>query len=343
MSRLVPLLAAALVSAAPAARAGDLQGLARAQVASSATVQPVSYRNWPERPVRLIVPFSTATTSFFLATVVGERLQDRFNQRFVVDSRPGAGGLIGSTLLAGAVPDGQTLAVIGPPHIVSALLQPSLPYDPVKSVAPIAEIATMPNALVASPQLAVKDAREFVALARARPGAFNFSSGGVGSSAHLAAELFNRAGGIRAEHVPYKLTSDAYSAILAGHVHYFVYVLPTVTGLMRDGRLRPLAVTASRRHPALPDVPTVAEIGLPEAAYETWFGAVAPAGAPQPIVTRLNQAISALLVDPKVREILERQGAQPASDPRPEALLQRLRSELPRYAALVKQLGLKPE
>jgi tripartite-type tricarboxylate transporter receptor subunit TctC len=298
---------------------------------------------YPHKPIRMVVPFSPGTTSDFLARTLGLRLADAYKVQVVIDNRAGAGGLMGSTIVSTAVPDGYTIAPIGPPHIVGPLLQAKQPYRPLEDVTPIAEVATTPNALVASPTLPVKNVHEFLALARAKPGQFNFASGGVGSSAHLGAEIFNRASGIRAVHVPFKATSESYAAIVAGQVHYYVYVLPTVIGLMRGGKLHALAVTSDKRSSALPDVPSVVEAGIPGARYETWFGIVAPAGTPQRIIAQLNGDIAKQLRDPEVRTKFVQQGAEPAVDTTPDAFGRRLKNEYARFHKLVKELDLKPE
>ena len=298
---------------------------------------------YPEKPIRFVVPFSPGTTSDFLARNIGQRLGDLYKVQVVIDNRPGAGGLIGSTIVSTAAPDGYTLAPIGPPHIVSPLLQAKAPYKTLDDIVPIAEVATMPNALVASPTLNLKTVQEFLAAAKAKPGQFNFASGGVGSSAHLAAEIFNRAAGIQAEHVPFKLTAESYSAIVTGQVQYYVYVLPTVIGLMRGGKLHPLAVTSTQRSSALPEVPTVIEAGIPGAVYETWFGVVAPRGTPRAIVAQLNADITRILRDPAVRNQFIQQGAEPAKDTSPAAFARLLKSEHFRFRNLVTSLGLRAE
>lgn len=298
---------------------------------------------YPNKPIRMIVPFPAGTASDFLARTLGQGLSELYKVQVLIDNRPGAGGLVGSAALTSAAADGYTIALVGPPHLIGALLQSKLPYRPVDDVAPVTEVAIMPHVVVVSPTVPARSLADLVSLAKARPGVFNYASGGIGSSSHIAGELFNRAAGIHAVHVPFKLMPDAYAAMVTGDVQYFVFAAPTTVGMLREGKLRALAVTSARRSSILPDVPTLAEAGLPAAGYEAWFGMIVPVGTPQSIIARLRQDIDHLIDSSDVRERFARQGVEPAGDNSPGAFGQRLRTELTRYQKLIADTGIAPQ
>jgi tripartite-type tricarboxylate transporter receptor subunit TctC len=300
-------------------------------------------QEFPTRPIRLIVPFPPGTASDFLARTFGLKLGDFYKQQIVVDNRPGAAGLIGTQILIGAMPDGHTLAMIGPPHITSALLQPKLPYRPVDDVTPIINVANIPNVVVVSPNIPAGTVLELASLMRAKPGAFNFASVGFGSVSHFAAEIFNRAAKVDAVHVPFKLLADVLAEMVAGRVHYMVTTSPAAVVLTRDGKLRSIAVTSPKRSLSLPDIPTVAEQGMPAAESVAWFGIIGPANLPRRLVTRLHGDFQGILKDPDTRERFLKQGGEATPESTPESFLALMKSELARYTRLIKEAGIKAE
>jgi tripartite-type tricarboxylate transporter receptor subunit TctC len=303
----------------------------------------VAADKFPVRPIRMIVPLPPGTASDFLARVVGERLGDAYKQQIVVDNRPGAGGLIGSSLLTKATADGYTYAMIAPPHVVAPMLRKDAPYHPLKNVTPVMEVAVIANVLMVAPRLPAKNVKELVALAKSKPGQLNYASVGVGTIAHIAAAIFNHAAGIDAVHVPFKVLGDVFAETIAGNVHYFIFTVPSTLPMIKDGRLRPLAVTTATRSVALPDVPTMAEAGFPGAQSDGWFGIVAPAGAPPKIVAQVSADVARILRDPKIQQRFALQGAVPSADSSPAKFTKRMQEEYVGFQKLIKAVGLKPQ
>ena len=299
-------------------------------------------RGFPTRPVRMVVPFPPGSASDFLARVLGQKLGETWGQQIVVDNRPGAGGLIGGTAVARSNPDGYTVALIGQPHLTAFVLAKEPPWDPLKDFAHIGLVATMPNIVTVGPGLQIKTAADLIAQVRARPGAFNFGSAGVGSSSHLAAEMFNAAAGLKAVHVPFKLLGDALAEMLGGRVHYYLFPVPAAMPALQDGKLRALAVGSRARLHALPAVPTLAESALPGFTSETYFGLLGPAGLSKPMVTRINADAVRLLRTDELRMRYQQQGAE-ATPSTPEEFLRIQRAELERVAKIVKEIGIKPQ
>lgn len=299
--------------------------------------------DYPTKPIRMVVASSPGTASDFLARLLAQSLSEIHKQQIVVDNRAGAGGLIGNAVVSKATPDGYTIGMIGATRIVSALLRKDAPYRPIEDMAPIAQVASLANAIVVTPSIGAKSVQELIALARAKPGQLNFASVGPGSSSHLAAEIFNRAAGIQVVHVPFKGVADVFTEMLAARVHYYVFTVPSTLAIVREGKLRALAVTTAKRSPPLPDVPTVAEAGLPAAQFDNWSGVIAPPGTPKTIVARLHANIVRILRDPETRERLARQGTEPTVDTTPASFLELMKAEHARYAPLIREAGLKPQ
>lgn len=298
---------------------------------------------YPTRPIRIIVPLSPGTASDHFTRRLGDGLSRIYKQQVVVDNRPGAGGLIASTLLARATPDGYTLAMLGNPHIAAALLQTSPPYRALDDIAPIATVAVIPNVLVVSSAIPGKSVQDFVSYALTRPGKLNFASAGVGTSAHLAGEIFNRAVGIQSQHIPYKIMSDVFSDAVGGQLHYFVFTLPAAMPMLRDGKLRALAVTSSKRSFILRDVPTMAESGYPNAESTAWIGLAAPAGTPPKVIEQLHRDVVVLSTTPDALKYYETQGAGVVADTTPQRFAQMMQTEHERYSRLIRELGLKTQ
>ncbi|HTE15192.1 MAG TPA: tripartite tricarboxylate transporter substrate binding protein [Burkholderiales bacterium] len=297
--------------------------------------------SYPARPIRVIVPLPPGTATDFIARTLSIPLGDLYKQQIVVDNRPGAGGLIGSGLAAKATPDGYTLVMVAPPHTMATLLNPNPPYHPVNDFSPVAGIALVPNLLVVSPNLPVKTVQELATLLRNNPGKYNFASVGVGSLAHIGGEIFNRAAGAKQVHIPFKFLGDAFTETMADRVHYFLFTVPSASPIVREGRLRALAVSGSKRSSAWPNLPTVAEAGLPEATSDGWFGLMGPAGVPKTVITQLESDIAKLLRDPKIRESLARGGAEVPNDTSTAAFTKLMQTEYDRYVRLVKETGLR--
>jgi tripartite-type tricarboxylate transporter receptor subunit TctC len=297
---------------------------------------------YPTRPIRMVVPFPPGAASDFLARTVGLKLNEKYGQQIVIDNRPGAGGVVGSTLVAKGAPDGYTLGMLGQPHLVNALLQKDPPYRALEDIAPVIEVATLPNVLVITPALPVKSVADLIALAKAKPGSLNFGSAGIGSSSHIAGEAFKAAAGIDVVHIPFKLLSDVFTEMLAGRVQMYTFPLPAVMPMLRDNKLRALAVGTPKRAASLPDVPTISESGLPGFQSESWFGVVAPAKTPRAIVAQLNRDIDEILQTADVRERFQRQGAE-AVGGTPQAFGELMKTEYVRYQKLVKDAGISTQ
>ena len=295
---------------------------------------------WPSKPVRMIVPFTPGAASDVLGRIVAQRFSEIWGQQVVIDNRPGAGGLIGSDLTRQAAPDGYTLAMVGQPHLSNVLLREDKPYDPLKDFTAISLVGSTHNVIVLGKGIEAKTIPELIAIARAKPGALNYGSAGVGSSSHLAGALFASKAKIDVVHVPFRIGADSRSALIAGTIHYYVYPLPAIVGMLRAGTLRALAVGSPKRAEALPDVPTSAEAGFGEYRSESWFGLIAPRGLPRQLVMRINADTAKVLQEPATREKIVQQGATPGFGS-PEHFDKMQRDEYNELALLIKQIGMK--
>ncbi|MBI4206539.1 MAG: tripartite tricarboxylate transporter substrate binding protein [Betaproteobacteria bacterium] len=296
---------------------------------------------YPTKPIRMVVPFPPGAASDFLARTVGQKLADIYGQQVVIDNRPGAGGLIGSQIVLKGTTDGYTVAMIGQPHLSNVLIREQKPYDPLKDFTAVGLVASIPNVVVLGTGVSAKNVTELIALAKSRPGQFNFGSAGIGSSSHLAGEMFVAAAGIKAVHVPFKTLPDIFSEMLAGRVHFYVFPLPAVMPMLKEGRLKAIAVATPKRSVALPDVPTTTESGFPQYQSDSWFGIVAPAGVPRRTINTLNADIAKVLKDGDTRERFQKQGAEPSFGS-PEDFHKLQRDEYARLAKLIKDIGMKP-
>ncbi len=299
-------------------------------------------QDYPAKPIRLVVPFTPGGSTDILARLVGQKLTEAFGQQIIIDNRPGAGGTIGVEITAKSVPDGYTL-VMG--HIgtfgVNPSLYPKLPYDAIKDFQPITLVATVPNMMSVTPSLPAKSAREFIALARAKPGTLNFGSGGNGSAAHLAGEYFKLLTKTDIVHIPYKGTAPAVTDLIAGNISMMITGVPPQIAHVKSGKLRALAVATAKRLPAFPDLPTIAEAGVTGYEATQWYGILAPAGTPKAIVTRLNAAIVRALHNADVKERLAAGSAEPAGNT-PEQFGAFIRKEIARWAPVIKASGAQP-
>lgn len=312
-----------------------------AALLGAALAGPAAAQNYPTRPIRMVVPFPPGAASDFLARVLGQKLGETWGQQVVVDNRPGAGGLIGGTVVARANSDGYTIALIGQPHLTAALLSKSPPWDPIKDFTYIAMVASMPNVVTVGPGLPVNSLSELIAQVKAKPGYYNFGSAGVGSSSHLAAEMFNAAAGLKAVHIPFKLIGDIIAEMYGGRVQYYLFPLPAVMPVLREGKIKPLATGGRSRTVALPQVPTMSEAGLPGFVSETYFGLLGPAGIPKPVVARINSETVRLLKTDDVRNRYLQNGADPAPST-PEGFYKVQLAEYARVKKILQDLGIKP-
>jgi tripartite-type tricarboxylate transporter receptor subunit TctC len=304
---------------------------------------PLFAQDYPKRPVRLIVPFPPGGGNDIVARAVAQELAKSLGQQFVVDNRAGAGGAIGAELAARSPADGYTLFLGGVgSHVVNPSLHAKLSYDPVRDFAPVTLIASAPSVLVVNPSLQATTIAEFTALAKANPGKLNYASNGNGSSAQLAAVLYESMAGVRMMHVPYKGVAAALVDVMSGEVQLMFGTLVAIIPHIRAGRLRALAVTGRQRSPLLPDVPTLAESGLPGYEAGSWYGILAPAGTPGAIVARLNAEINNAIHQPEVRERLAAEGAEVLGGT-PGDFASHIKAELSRMKKLVRDGGLKVE
>ncbi|MGQ0510616.1 MAG: Bug family tripartite tricarboxylate transporter substrate binding protein [Betaproteobacteria bacterium] len=311
-----------------------LLALAFSLAAGSALAQ------YPNRPIKLIVPFPPAGATDIVGRIVAQKLTERLGQSVVVENKPGAGGSIGSDIVAKSAPDGYTLLMAtSSTHSIGPSLQ-KLPYDPIKDFAAITHVANVPNVLVVSPTLPVKDVKEFVALAKSKPGQLNFASSGVGTIVHLNGELFKMITGIDVQHIPYKGTALSIPDVANGNIAMLFDSLASVMPHVRSNKVRPIAVNAPGRSPLLPEVPTFAEIGMTEYDTYTWFGMFAPAGTPAAIVARVQAEVVISLAAPDLRERFSQVGAE-AVGSTPQQFTARILADTAKWAKVIKAANVK--
>ena len=297
---------------------------------------------WPSRPVHVVVPYTPGTGGDILARLLGPRLSERWKTPVVVENRVGATGNIGADHVAKSAADGHTLLLTATSFATNPALSRTLPFDPVKSFAPVALVATSALAVIVNPQLPARSLRELVDLARRQPGKLHYASPGSGGVQHLAMELIKLETGDDIEHVPYKGLGGAMSDVVAGHVPVMISALQSAAPHVQSGKLRMLAVMSAERAPAFPEVPTMREQGLAEIEVETWYAAFAPAAVPSRIISRVNADMNLILKEPEIRRLLENQGMSAAGGP-PERLVALLRRELERWNRVVAASGIKAD
>lgn len=293
--------------------------------------------SYPERPIRVIVPFAAGSASDIVGRIVLDKMAEDLGQRFVVENQPGASGNLGSAAVARAEPDGYTILVSASgPLAVNPFLFPNIGYDPLTAFEPISLIATLPNVIVVNAGLPIRSVQDLIDAAKKDPGKLNYGSIGNGSSQHLAAAYFEQVTGTRMTHVPYRVTGQLVSDLVAGQLQVSFQLIPNVLGQIRGGQLRTLAITASRRSEVLPDVPTVAEVGLTGYEAYGWFAMMAPRNTPAPIVQRLHAAYVKAMEDPATRRRIVEVGAEPATSASPAELRDFMQAEARKWGDIIR-------
>jgi tripartite-type tricarboxylate transporter receptor subunit TctC len=298
--------------------------------------------SWPGKPVRFILPFPPGGGTDILGRLIAERLTANLGQPVVTENRGGAGGNVGAEAAAKSAPDGYTIVLVAPSLTISPSLYSKLNYDPVKDFAPVSLVATVPNVMVTNPAVPANTLAEFIRLAKSKPGEMNFGSGGSGTSNHLAGELFNIVAGVKLVHVPYKGVNLAMNDVLSGRIQLVVIGIPATVPNIKAGKLRALALVAPRRSPVLPDVPTVAEAGLPNFEVTTWYGILAPAGTPKAIVVRLNAELAKIMHSPELKDRLDALATDPVTST-PEEFAGLIKREIAKWREVVREAGLKAD
>jgi len=299
---------------------------------------------WPGKPIRLVIPFPAGGATDILGRLVAQKLGAALGQQVVVDNKPGAGGSLGADIVAKAPADGYTLLLsTSSTHSIGPALNPKLPYDAFKDFTPVGFVASAPSVLVVGKDFPAQTAQELVSLLKKNPGKYNFGSSGIGTYPHLSAEMFKwRAGGLFVVHIPYRGTGLVITDLVAGQIAFLMDSIVSAQPHIKDGKVRPLAVTGARRSPSLPQVPTMAEVGVPNLVLSNWFGFFAPPGTPQDIVQRLNRELNALVRQPDVVERMGNFGAEPGGGS-PEQFAKLYREEHEGWKALIARAGIKAE
>jgi tripartite-type tricarboxylate transporter receptor subunit TctC len=311
--------------------------LAATLIAGAAAAQ-----SWPAKPIKFIVPFTAGSGTDIVARAVGDAMSKGLGQPIIVDNKPGAGGTIGANLVAHSEPDGYTVLIPSSGHVLNPAIYPNLPYDTVKDLTGVMPLAVLPNVLVVSPQRGWKSVADLVAAAKAKPGSLNYASAGVGSATHMNAEKFKLQAGFQATHVPYKGTPEAMNDVMGGRTDFFFAPLLAALPLVKDGKLQALAVSTTQRAPALPDVPTTVEAGVPGSDYTFWVGMIVPAATPPAVVRRLHDEAVKALALPEGKDRTSRLGAEPLIMP-PEEFNAFIRTEMESAARIARTASLKAQ
>jgi tripartite-type tricarboxylate transporter receptor subunit TctC len=310
--------------------------------ATAASVAPAQTRDFPTRPVRVVVPVPPGGSVDVMARILAPKWGEVMGQNVIIDYRPGANTIVGSENVARAPADGYTLLINSLPFVVNPALYRKMPFDAERDFAPVSLLGSSPFVLVAHPSVPAKSVKELIALAKAQPGRLNYSSSGSGSNLHVAAELFKNLTGTNIVHVPYSGGGPALIAILNGEVGVSFLSLVAVTGHVANGRMRALGLTSAKRSKVMPDLPTIAEQGVPGYQFGAWFGIYAPAATPAPVVKTLNDAITRAVRDPALADRFDKEGAEIVGST-PEELAKHVKAELALWSKVVKSAGLKVE
>jgi len=315
-----------------------LHAIALATVASIAFAQP-----YPSKPIRFVVPYPPGGPLDTVARLLGQKVSESVKQPVVVDNKPGAGGNIGADAVAKSAPDGYTILMGAvATHAINPTLYANIPYDPIKDFQPVTQLASTPNVLIVNNSVPASNVREFIAYAKANPGKLNFGSGSTGSAGHLAGELFKTMAGVDMLHVPYKGAAPAMQDLVAGQVQLMFDNFASANTQVKAGKVKALAVTTAKRSALAPELPTIAESGLPGFDINTWFGIFVPAGTPREVVDRLHAEFTRALALPDIREKIANLGAEPVGS-RPEEFVAYVKSEGEKYARVIKASGAKAD
>ena len=309
----------------------------------SVTPDPASaQQDFPTKPIRIVVGVAPGGATDILARVIGAKLSENLRQPVIVDNRSGANHIIGGQYTGKAPPDGYTIQVVPEGWVINASMYTKLPFDPLRDFTAIAVLALVPNVLTVHPSLPARSVKEFIALARARPGEMNYGTSSAGAPSHMAAELLKVLARIDYVHVPYKGQGPVMTDLVGGQLHFAFPSIPASVGFIRSGRLVALGVTTAQRATALPNIPTIQEAGVPGYEVSGWYGVIGPAGIPQAVVARLNREINAILTVPEMREQLSSQGADPRTGT-PEEFAAAMANDLKKWQKVVAAAGIKPQ
>lgn len=321
-----------------------LSALPLALSSIAAVPLPATAQAWPAKPIRLVIPFPAGGATDILGRLLAQKLSAALGQQVVIDNKPGAGGTIGSDLVAKAPADGHTLLLAtSSTHSIGPALNPKMPYDAFKDFAPLAHVANAPSVLVVGAGFPKGNALDLIKTLKASPGKFNFGSSGIGTYPHLSAEMFKwRAGGLFVVHIPYRGTGLVVTDLIAGQITFLMDSIVSAQTHIKDGRVRALAVTGAQRSSSLPDVPTFTELGVPGMAFSNWFGFFAPAGTPGDVVQRLNRELNTVMRSAEVVDRLRQLGADAATGT-PEAFARVIRDEHDSWKAVIQRAGIKAE
>ena len=311
-------------------------------ITATGVAQAQSAAPYPNRPLRFIVPFTPGGSNDIFGRIIGQRLSEAMGQPVLIDNRPGAGGLLGAGLVAKAPPDGYNLMIHSTSFTTNVAIQSKLPFDPFRDIAPITRLGMGALMITVSAEFPAKTMQELLALARAKPGALNYGSSGSGGINHLATEVLNRMAKIQTVHIPYKGIGPALTDLMGGQLQFLLSGIPNVMPQVKSGRVRALAVSTPARSPFVPDVPTIAESGVPGYAAVLWWGLFAPGGTPKPIIDRLNAETVKVLQTAEMRDRLAAEGAEPAGTT-PEAFARIVRDEILFWRAVARDAAIKPD
>jgi tripartite-type tricarboxylate transporter receptor subunit TctC len=292
---------------------------------------------YPSQVVRIVVPFSAGSATDLLARAVADKLSEKWKQQVIVENRP---GIAGTTTVAKSAADGYTLMLTSNGHTVAGVLNKNLQFDPVKDFAGITPVASVPLVLIVNPELPAKTVKDFIALAKAKPGSMNFASPGLGSTTFIAGALFRQNAGIDMVHVPYKGAPESNMSVVRGDSQMYFTPASTAVELVQSGKVRALAVATDKRVPAMPDVPTLKEAGLPDFSYDSWFGLMAPAGTPAAIVEKVNKDVIEALQDPALQDRMAKQGGVVVITSSPKAFDEMIKNDTARYTKIFEAAGI---
>jgi tripartite-type tricarboxylate transporter receptor subunit TctC len=310
-------------------------------VLAGALLGPAGAQDYPTRAVKIAVPFGAGGPADIYARYLADQLQKAWGQSFVVEARPGAGSFIGTSEVAKAAPDGYTLLMMSNTHTVNETLRPTRPFDLMRDFVGVAPVNSSDLIMVVHPSVPAKDLKEFLALAKSKPGALNYASSGLGTPYHMAGELFKALSGTDIVHVPHKASGDARTAVLGGHVEMMIDAITTTAPTVQGGQVRALGTTGKTRSALMPEVPTIAEAGLPGYEATIWLGIMAPAGTPKAIVDKLNAEIGKVVSTPETKAAWTKQGAEPLVMT-PAGFDAYLRADIDKWAGVIKKAGIKP-